>query len=272
MQKGRKILVGKNYALRITHYALFITFAHVEQKKSIWADVERTRTTGFLLGLIVALAIGFAALEFSVSSSDDELDLETLEEVVEEMNLDTPDEMKDMVPAELPQEAVEQKVAEKVREVAEPESSQQETNAPVAQALIPDKPKIQPVEVPERMQMDLAKVPPVILDINDNPANLRVVEDTPKPVGGWVAFMKWLTKNLRYPYTAKAQKIQGTVLLTFIVDEDGNVGDIQIKKSLEPSLDREAQRVAKMIRKWEPAMKDGKPVKAMVGIPVVFKL
>lgn len=245
----------------------------MERKKNAAADVERMRPTGFLLGLVVAIALCFAALEFSVSSSDDELDMDAIEEFAQDMDELTAEEQKDMVPAELPQEAAPPVVAEKVQEVQTPdEQSQQEVSSPVAQALIPDKPKIQPVEVPTRMELDITQVPPVVLDINDNPANLRIVEDTPKPIGGWVSFMKWITKSLRYPPTARVQRVQGTVLLTFVIDADGNVGDVQVKKSVEPSLDREALRVGKMITKWQPAMKNGKPVKAMVGIPIVFKL
>lgn len=244
----------------------------MEKKKAVAADVERLRPVGFLLGLIVAAALCFAALEFSVTSSDDDLDMEVLEEFAQELDEMSAEEQKDMIPAELPQEAPQQKVAETVREVAVVEEQNSQNASSKVQTVIADKPEILPVEVPTRMEMDITKVPPVVLDINDNPANLRIVQDTPKPVGGWVAFMKWLTKTLRYPPTAKAQKVQGTVLLTFIIDAEGNVGDVQVKKSVEPSLDQEALRVGKMIRKWEPAMKNGKPVRAMIGIPIVFKL
>lgn len=244
----------------------------MEKKKAVAADVERLRPVGFLLGLIVAAALCFAALEFSVGSSDDDLDMEVLEEFAQELDEMSAEEQKDMIPAELPQEAPQQKVAETVREVAVVEEQNSQNASAKVQTVIADKPEILPVEVPTRMEMDITKVPPVVLDINDNPANLRIVQDTPKPVGGWVAFMKWLTKTLRYPPTAKAQKVQGTVLLTFIIDAEGNVGDVQVKKSVEPSLDQEALRVGKMIRKWEPAMKNGKPVRAMIGIPIVFKL
>lgn len=244
----------------------------MEKKKAVAADVERLRPVGFLLGLIVAAALCFAALEFSVGSSDDDLDMEVLEEFAQELDEMSAEEQKDMIPAELPQEAPQQKVAETVREVAVVEEQNSQNASAKVQTVIADKPEILPVEVPTRMEMDITKVPPVVLDINDNPANLRIVQDTPKPVGGWVAFMKWLTKTLRYPPTAKAQKVRGTVLLTFIIDAEGNVGDVQVKKSVEPSLDQEALRVGKMIRKWEPAMKNGKPVRAMIGIPIVFKL
>lgn len=244
----------------------------MEKKKAVAADVERLRPVGFLLGLIVAAALCFAALEFSVGSSDDDLDMEVLEEFAQELDEMSAEEQKDMIPAELPQEAPQQKVAETVREVAVVEEQNSQNASAKVQTVIADKPEILPVEVPTRMEMDITKVPPVVLDINDNPANLRIVQDTPKPVGGWVAFMKWLTKTLRYPPTAKAQKVQGTVLLTFIIDAEGNVGDVQVKKSVDPSLDQEALRVGKMIRKWEPAMKNGKPVRAMIGIPIVFKL
>ena len=62
------------------------------------------------------------------------------------------------------------------------------------------------------------------------------------------------------------------MLLTFVIEADGEVSNIQVKKSVEPSLYREALRVANFITRWEPAMKNGKPVRAMIGIPIVFKL
>lgn len=233
----------------------------MEQKKSPQADMEQRRTTAFLLGLAFVLSLFYVALEWnSISTPGDgyiPLDLSQLtheSELVPMQNLETVKEIK---------EKTEDPKSEQLRvvdddiELEDLDDEEQEQE---------DEELLQQLDEEDEVALEAMGTDP------NNPLNFRVVEELPQFPGGAVEFLKWLTKNLRYPYTAKAQKIQGTVLLTFIVDEDGNVGDIQIKKSLEPSLDREAQRVAKMIRKWEPAMKDGKPVKAMVGIPVVFKL
>jgi protein TonB len=109
-------------------------------------------------------------------------------------------------------------------------------------------------------------------DMQDNPLNFHVVEDLPQFPGGAGEFMKWLTKNLRYPVDAERQKIQGKVVVQFIVSKDGTVGNIEIVKSLDPSCDREALRVLRMMPKWKAGIQDGKPCRTKVCIPIVFRL
>ena len=84
--------------------------------------------------------------------------------------------------------------------------------------------------------------------------------------------MKWLTKNLRYPPAAQQHKVQGKVVAQFIVNKDGTVSDIEILKPVDPSLDREALRVLRMMPKWKAGMQDAKPCRTQVCIPIVFKL
>ena len=238
----------------------------METKKASHADLERQRTTRFLMGLVVALALCFAALELTTRDSDDELEAEWLEDIAQDMERLPAIDRHDYVAA-VENVKPQPQMTEQVREVTETTVA---AASPAEERMA--EPKLMPVEVPPQMTVDPTAVPAVPLDLNDNPLQLRVVEDAPKPEMGWTALMKWLTQNLKYPPAAKAQNIQGTVLVRFVVDADGSVADIRVARSADPLLDREALRVVRMMPKWEPGVKNGKPVRSLVGIPVVFKI
>lgn len=82
--------------------------------------------------------------------------------------------------------------------------------------------------------------------------------------------MKWLTRNLRYPPLARQQKIEGKVVVSFIINTDGSIASPKVQKSANPMLDAEALRVIKMMPKWKPGIMNGKPCRTMFAIPVNF--
>lgn len=83
---------------------------------------------------------------------------------------------------------------------------------------------------------------------------------------------KWVYQYLRYPKEAVEHGIQGRVNVTFMVEKDGKIGDVEISKSLDELLDQEAIRVIKASPKWKPAMVGGVPVRSYITIPVDFVL
>ena len=119
---------------------------------------------------------------------------------------------------------------------------------------------------------DTPDLQPVAVDNNDNPLNFRVVEQLPEFPGGMAAFVKWLTDNLHYPALAQRQNIQGRVVVTFIINRDGSTSDLKIAKSVNPMLDREALRVARMMPNWKPGLANGKPCRTLFAIPIEFKI
>lgn len=101
---------------------------------------------------------------------------------------------------------------------------------------------------------------------------LQTVEQIPEFPGGIVQFMKWITHNLHYPPQAQQQKIQGKVVVSFIINKDGSISSPTIVQSVDPLLDREAMRVIKMMPRWKPGIEDGKPCRTMFAIPINFVL
>lgn len=87
------------------------------------------------------------------------------------------------------------------------------------------------------------------------------------------AFRKELMQNINYPYIAKKNKTQGSVILMFTIDEQGSIISVKILKDIGDGCgDASVEALKKIRTKWQPAMKDGKPVKVRKSIPVMFKL
>ena len=89
---------------------------------------------------------------------------------------------------------------------------------------------------------------------------------------GTEAFSAWVTAHLKYPKDAKAAHIDGTVFVKFVIGTNGGVQEVEVDKGVFPSLDAEAVRVVKSSPKWKPAIKDGKPVRMVYHLPVIFVL
>ena len=98
------------------------------------------------------------------------------------------------------------------------------------------------------------------------------LEQMPVFEGGHSALMRYLSSNLEYPPQAQEADIQGKVIVTFTVCEDGSLCDERITRSIGGGCDEEALRVIKKMPKWEPGRRDGKPVKVRYVLPVVFQL
>ena len=91
--------------------------------------------------------------------------------------------------------------------------------------------------------------------------------------GGPSAWMRYLNKTFRYPQEAQDNEIQGTVVVQFIVDKEGNVSDVEaVSGPTNGGLRDEAMRVIKKSGKWEPAVQNGRKVKSYKKQPITFKL
>jgi protein TonB len=102
---------------------------------------------------------------------------------------------------------------------------------------------------------------------------LTKVETEARYPGGDSAWFGFLAKNFDYPYDARVNLIQGTVVVQFIVDTDGNLSDIHAISGPEKGgLREEAVRVVKLSGKWEPGIQNGHKVRSYQKTPLMFKL
>ena len=100
----------------------------------------------------------------------------------------------------------------------------------------------------------------------------QVVEEMPDFPGGMKECMKFLARNMKYPMAAQEAKIEGRVVVQFVVDRDGSVNDIKVVRSISPQLDAEAVRVIGLMPKWNPGKQRGKAVAVKYTMPIQFRL
>lgn len=96
-------------------------------------------------------------------------------------------------------------------------------------------------------------------------------------IGGNEEMIKFLSENVKYPEDVlqaneKGANIHGRVYVKFVVEKDGSISDVEVVRSVHPSLDAESVRVVKLMSgKWTPATEREKPVRSKFTLPFVFK-
>lgn len=103
--------------------------------------------------------------------------------------------------------------------------------------------------------------------------DLFAVDENPEFEGGLNALLGFVRKHVKYPEVAVDNQKQGTLHVKFVVDEQGNISQIELLNQLGFGLDDEAKRVVSLIPKFKsPGKVKGKPVKTYYQLPIKFKL
>ena len=246
----------------------------MEERKTKRADLESRRPTWFLMGLVLALSIAYAALEYTDNPSGGKADADMLDDIDPDLDLLPKPKKNDMLMAAQPlpskpktekldivEETAEQlkklnAITEKRTQGSDDEDNE-DNDADKGKKTDPDAPPT---------------IPPVAVDEDDNPLNFRIVEQLPEYPGGMAALVQWLTRNIIYPQEARKHNIQGRVVVSFIINADGSLSDIRLTKTAHFLLDREALRVAKLMPKWKPGIANNKPCRTLFAIPIEFKI
>ena len=90
--------------------------------------------------------------------------------------------------------------------------------------------------------------------------------EAPEFPGGAGKMYKYFDRNFKRP---NGDHAEGKIYVEFIVEEDGSISNATIKRGLEPACDEEALRVVRGMPKWKPSVRDGKPVKSRMTVPIV---
>jgi protein TonB len=110
----------------------------------------------------------------------------------------------------------------------------------------------------------------VIVEVKPPP--FIVVEEMPSYPGGDESRQKFIQENVVYPVMAKESNIQGTVYVTFVVENDGSITDVKVLRGIGGGCDEEAVRVVKMMPKWNAGKQSGKNVRVQFNLPIKFTL
>ncbi len=98
------------------------------------------------------------------------------------------------------------------------------------------------------------------------------VEQMPEFPGGEDGLMAFIHRNLKYPPYAKENDITGTVMVNFVIYEDGTVNNVKITKGIKGGCDEEAMRIVKSMPKWKPGKQGGKAVPVSYDVPINFSI
>ncbi len=226
--------------------------------------MENKRVTNYLLGLVVVLSFLFVGLEYNSQSHTFNLDDELPDDIFEEMEVLPEVEKNEMVSAAKPTAAP--SITTKIKAVDTPVTLPEKVNMRNEEEEEGNEATRQQNETPTTAIEQ--PVPEPIADDNKP----RIVQQMPEYPGGIVEFMKWLQRTLRYPPTAQQQGIQGSVMVSFIVNVDGTITEQKVVRGVNEELDAEALRVISNMPKWKPGLDKGKPCRTLFAIPIVFKL
>ena len=223
----------------------------MELKKNKNADLTKKSGMFLAIGLLTSLSITLMAFEWKSYSKGDLMDLGAL--------TDNFEEMIEIPPTEIPPQSPPKIQTPQLIEIPDDEEIEEEVDIDIDVDLTEDT-IIEDIvfdEEPEEEQAD---------DI------FLVVEEQASFPSGNKQWTKFLNKNLKYPKQATRMGIDGRVFLSFIVDKDGSLSDINVIRGIGGGCDEEAVRVLKKSPKWNPGRQRGVPVKSRMSISVVFNL
>ncbi|MCC8147163.1 MAG: TonB family protein [Bacteroidales bacterium] len=106
--------------------------------------------------------------------------------------------------------------------------------------------------------------------VEEEETPFSVVEQMPEFPGGREAMLKFIAENIRFPQETINEEIHGTVVVRFVVEEDGSISDVEVVRSLDKRLDAEAVRVVNLMPKFIPGKQGGKTVRVYYTLPVKF--
>lgn len=101
---------------------------------------------------------------------------------------------------------------------------------------------------------------------------IEYYKETVNNPGGAEGLILYLSENVRYPADAEENGIQGRVVCSFVVERDGSITDVQVARSVDQSLDKEAVRLIRSMPKWIPGSQNGSHVRVKYTVPVTFRL
>lgn len=108
--------------------------------------------------------------------------------------------------------------------------------------------------------------------VSNEPVGMSMLEKYPEFPGGQDAFNKYISRNLRYPMMARENSISGRVFVSFIIEKNGSLSNIQVVRGIGGGCDDEAVRVLKNSPSWAAGMQNGQKVRVAYTIPIFFQL
>ncbi len=225
----------------------------MEIKKSPKADLQNKRGLLLEIGLVISLALVIIAFSYTPKEHRIEkvdLNYGPVEEQITEIT------RQDQKPPEAPKK-VEVKVI-----------------ADMLQVVTNDTKITTEVDFTEFDQnVDIVQEVAVVEEKIEEDQPFLIAETMPSFQGGDLnTFRNWVQQNVKFPTIALENGIQGRVVLTFVIEKDGRLTNIQVLKAPDRSLSDEAIRVLNQSPKWSPGKQRNQVVRVKYTLPVDFRL
>lgn len=225
----------------------------MEEKKSPKADLESKKRIFLQIGIIIALGAALVAFEWRQYERT-QFDLGTLEvDFIEEE--DIPITRPEEPPPPPPPEPSEELII-----VDDDVELEEEFTIDADADVFTEVQEYEPIQINREDEEE------------EEEEIFMVVEDQPQFPGGEEARQRFLEENLRYPQMAREAGIQGTVFVTFVVEPDGSVTNVEILRGIGGGCDEEAIRVVRQMPSWEPGRQRGQAVRVQFNMPIRFRL
>lgn len=219
----------------------------MKTKKNPKYDLESKRKTFFLFGLTISLAVVLFA--FKGAGEVKEIEIPTMPTIDPGIEIFIPPTAPDKP---LPPPPPKLKIYDVINITEGPTIVDPNFEFPEVMDPIPD-----PVKITE----ETPETPPLLF-----------AEKMPDFPGGMKGLNLYLSKNLNYPQKAQQLNVSGRVYLSFVVNTDGSITDVNVTRGVDPLLDEEAIRVVSAMPKWKPGIQNMVPVKVRYNLYVTFKL
>ena len=226
-------------------YALASSFNLNIKKRIIMMNKNKTRKRRIIWLLLLIPMLGMTSVLFARTEKAVNTDNEPVTVVSDET---APDETFDI---------------NSVSRIVTPDFNQE--IAPIAP------PPANQEEPQYRVVTQTVKAGEIISGVVTESSHEPVLESAGFP-GGMGELLQHVRRTVRYPAACRDSSIQGRVIVSFTIDEDGTPKDPEVVTSVHPLLDAEAIRVINAMPKWIPARSDGKPVSVKYTIPINFSL
>ena len=223
----------------------------MELKKNPKLELTKYTTLFFNIGLAISMGLVLLVFEWETTESVSRVNLDTSNQQFEEI-IDIPLTNQAIPP---PAKIQQPRIIEVPDEEEIVESIEIDLDIDITEDVVVEELVIG--NAPEEEQADEV---------------FSIVEEMPSFPGGNAKFNEFVSKNLKYPRKALKANVEGKVVVRFVVEEDGNISDVEVLKGIGYDCDEEAIRVLNNSPNWIPGKQRGRNVKVRVMVPLTFDI
>jgi len=226
----------------------------MEHFKNATRKLYANRPLFFNIGLVVAISLCFIAFEFKVFITEEEKVELPEEEPIVFLN-------EDVIRTSHPPKP-------KPKNLPEPKG---DVNIVEVDELVKEEQQKEQIDIEKEIESwEGFKIPDEKVEDN-NVYDPFALEVNPKFSGGRDAFYEYIANSIKYPTFEQKWNIGGRVILSFVIEKDGSLSQVEVLKGVSEGIDKEAIRVIENAPNWEAGRQRGQAVRVKMTIPIYFK-